>query len=202
MTALATRRGRPRAFDRTGALRAAQRSIWEHGYEGMSLSQLEIVMGIGKTSLYAAFGSKLELLKEAADLYLSEAGTKLRGILDGNASTRDAISGFLAACAEDFTDPSRPPGCFLVIAAPACSEENAPAIAFLRERRMAVHALIVARLERGMAEGDLRAGASVDSLAEHIMTIVHGMSIQARDGSSRQALMQTARWAVLPLDQL
>jgi AcrR family transcriptional regulator len=199
MTTTTAKRGRPRAFDRDQALRAAQRLIWQHGYEAMSLSQLEIAMGIGKTSLYAAFGSKLELLQEAADLYLQEAGGKLRGVLDGDTNTYEAMAHFLEICAEDFTDPSRPKGCFLVAAAPVCSEENVQAIMFLRDRRAAVGNLIRSRLERGITDGDLTADVPIAALSEYIMTVVHGMSIQARDGSTEQALRQTVALALLPL---
>jgi AcrR family transcriptional regulator len=199
MTALSATRGRPRAFNRDQALRAAQRFIWQHGYEAMSLSQLEIVMGIGKTSLYAAFGSKLELLQEAAELYLKEAGGKLTGVLDSDTSTCDAMAHFLEICAEDFTDPSRPKGCFLVAAAPVCSEDNEQAIIFLRDRRAAVSNLIRSRLERGISEGDITSTTPVAAITEYIMTVVHGMSIQARDGSTELALKQTVAMALLPL---
>jgi len=60
----------------------------------MSLSQLEAAMGIGKTSLYAAFGSKLGLLREAAELYLAEEGAalaELRGEIDGGANANTLI---------------------------------------------------------------------------------------------------------------
>jgi AcrR family transcriptional regulator len=184
MSASLAKRGRPRAFDRDGALRAAQRLIWSHGYEAASLSQLEAAMGIGKTSLYAAFGSKFDFLKEAADLYLGEAGGKIATLLDAQPTALGGLERFFAVCAEDFTDPSRPHGCFLVSAAMACSIENEDAAGFLREGRAKVGALITARLRRGVAEGDLRPGAPVDALGEYLITVLHGMSIQARDGRS------------------
>lgn len=191
MSTTAARRGRPRAFDRSRALRAAQDLIWRHGYEAMSLSQLELAMGIGKTSLYAAFGSKLGLLREAADLYLAEAGGKLRSALDAPGTTLASIRRVLEICAADFTDPSRPQGCFLVTTAPVCSEDNAEAVAFLKERRAVVAAQVRDRLRRGQREGDMPADADIDSLVEYLMTVIHGMAIQARDGSGERALMST-----------
>jgi AcrR family transcriptional regulator len=199
MATALSRRGRPRAFDREQALRAAQGLIWRHGYEAMSLSQLEAAMGIGKTSLYAAFGSKRELLREAADLYLAEAGGALRTIL-GNAPT--ALSGLrrlLEVCAADFTDPARPYGCFLVSAAIVCSPENAEASVFLKDGRAAVGRLIGERLSRGIAEGDLRAEAPLVAMTEFALTILHGMTIQARDGRSEGDLKGTVDIAITSL---
>ncbi len=45
-----------------------------------------------------------------------------------------------------------------------------------------------ARLERGMAHGDLAPGADVDALAAYFSTVLEGLSIQARDGTSRETM--------------
>jgi AcrR family transcriptional regulator len=199
MTTALTKRGRPREFDRDLALRAAQKLIWQHGYEAASLTQLETAMGIGKTSLYAAFGSKLELLREAADLYLTEAGAMIRTILDGAPTAFGGLRHLLEICAADFTDPARPYGCFLVAAATVCSEENAEAAVFLREGRAAVGGLIKARLQRGVDQGDIRTNAPVQVINEYVLTVLHGMSIQARDESTKAQLLETVDLAMSAL---
>ena len=58
---------RPREFDRTKALHQAVEAFWEMGYEGTSTATLVERLGIGRSSLYAAFGSKDELYAEAMD---------------------------------------------------------------------------------------------------------------------------------------
>ncbi|WP_394891526.1 TetR/AcrR family transcriptional regulator [Mesorhizobium sp. AaZ16] len=65
----ASSKGRPRGFDRAEALRHAMRLFWAKGYDGASLADLTAVMGINPPSLYAAFGSKEALFREATDLY-------------------------------------------------------------------------------------------------------------------------------------
>jgi AcrR family transcriptional regulator len=196
-----SRRGRPRAFDREQALRAAQELIWRHGYEAMSLSQLEAAMGIGKTSLYAAFGSKLDLLREATDLYLAETGAKMRAILEAPGPTMASLRSFFAMLAKDLTDPERPRGCFLVMAAPACARGNEDAIRFVQERRAAVTAILRARLLLGREAGDLTPEADPDLLAGYLMTVIHGLSIQARDNHSQQALQSSCDLALVALSR-
>ncbi len=68
-------RGRPRAFDRTVALRGAMEVFWELGYEGAKLTDLTGAMNINSASLYNAFGSKEQLFREAVELYGSTTGS-------------------------------------------------------------------------------------------------------------------------------
>lgn len=62
-------RGRPRAFDRDTALQRAMDVFWVRGYEGASLAALTEAMEIRPPSLYAAFGSKEGLFREALAHY-------------------------------------------------------------------------------------------------------------------------------------
>ena len=45
------------------------RLFWRHGYEGVSFGQLTAALGIAAPSLYAAFGNKAALYREALDRY-------------------------------------------------------------------------------------------------------------------------------------
>jgi len=65
---------RPREFNRQAALKIAMDLFWKHGYEGVSIAELTTAMKIAPPSLYAAFGSKAELYKEAIDAYQSRPG--------------------------------------------------------------------------------------------------------------------------------
>ena len=65
-------RGRPREFCVDNALATALRIFWSKGYEGTSLSDLTEAMGITRPSLYAVFGNKEQLFRQALDLYERE----------------------------------------------------------------------------------------------------------------------------------
>ncbi|GMA85693.1 hypothetical protein GCM10025868_09430 [Angustibacter aerolatus] len=52
--------GRPRQFDEDGVLRTAREQFWATGYAGTSMETIAAATGLGKGSLYGAFGGKRE----------------------------------------------------------------------------------------------------------------------------------------------
>ncbi len=68
---------RPRTFDETDVVAAARDQFWSRGYAATSVDDLTAVTGLGKGSLYGAFGDKHGLFLRALDDYI---GTALEGV--------------------------------------------------------------------------------------------------------------------------
>lgn len=193
-------RGRPRAFDRDAALLRAMRLFWERGYEATSLSDLTAVMGIRSPSLYAAFGSKEGLFREALALYgQTEGGTTERALAQ-ESTARAAIEEMLRGHAVAYTQPGKPPGCMVVLAAINCTEQNVGVQRLLAEGRRTVVESLRARLEQGVADGDLPPHVDTQALTSFYATVLHGLSIQARDGYSREELLRVVDTAMAAWD--
>ncbi|WP_062996339.1 TetR/AcrR family transcriptional regulator [Nocardia mikamii] len=180
-------RGRPRSFDRDAALRQAMMAFWNDGYEATSMSDLTAAMGIASPSIYACFGSKEQLFREAVELYDSIAGCPARQALDHAPGAREAVDEMLSTSADFYTDPATPPGCMVVMAT-TWSALSPDVRAHLADLRRGMQAAIAARLRRAVAEGDLPDDAAVDTMAAFYTTVQQGMSIQARDGATRADL--------------
>jgi AcrR family transcriptional regulator len=70
--------GRPRQFDEKHVLRAVREQFWNAGYAATSLEDLKRVSGLGKGSLYAAFGDKHQLFLRALRSYNDANDSALR----------------------------------------------------------------------------------------------------------------------------
>jgi len=105
--ALPVRRGRPRNFDRNQVLLKAMQTFWENGYEGTSMTQLVDAMGIGSPSIYAAFGSKEELFREAVELYVASEANAAWWALDQIENTQQAVQATFFASIDAFFHAKR-----------------------------------------------------------------------------------------------
>lgn len=180
-------RGRPRTFDRADALRQAQELFWERGYEGVSIGELTRALGLSPTSLYAAFGSKEQLFREAIERYDAvEGAVSARALAEPTA--RAAIEALLRVNAAAYADPGTPLGCMVVLSATNTTAANDRVGAFLAERRAADRAAVLERIRRGVEDGDLPADTDAAALAGFVSTVHEGLSIAARDGAAAAAL--------------
>ncbi len=187
--------GRPREFDVDKALDRALQVFWRRGYEGASLPALTKAMRISRPSLYAAFGSKEGLFRQAIDRYVDGPAAATQEALN-EPTARRVVERLFAASVELITDARNPRGCFLVQGALACGET---ADCLRREMAARRDALVVAlreRFERAVSERDLPAEAEPADLARFVATVLHGMSVQAASGAKRDELERVAAIAL------
>ncbi|HEX6418572.1 MAG TPA: TetR/AcrR family transcriptional regulator [Acidimicrobiales bacterium] len=196
------RRGRPRSFDRQQALRRAMEVFWAHGYEGASLSELTSAMGINSPSLYAAFGSKEQLFREAVRLYDATEGAATTRAMAEEPTARAAVEAMLRDNVEAYADPATPRGCMVVLAAATGAVASTEVQEFLAENRRQTLAVLGERIERGIHDGDLPPGTDAQGVAAFYVTILQGLSIQARDGASRARLHAVVDGAMAAWDTL
>lgn len=188
-------RGRPRAFDRDAALKAAMELFWRKGFSATSMADLCAAMGINAPSLYAAFGSKEALYEAALRQYEQAASPLIWGAFEAAPTARESITGLLMASAANLPGTDRPPGCMITLA--TAGQEGCTRLGDLvAQARAEGEAMIAARLRRAVAEGELPSGTDIVALAAFYACVQHGMSIEARDGADRQKLEAIARCAL------
>jgi TetR/AcrR family transcriptional regulator, copper-responsive repressor len=194
MKALEKPRGRPRSFDRDKALERAMLVFWRQGYEATSVNDLTRAMRINPPSLYAAFGDKEHLYLEALERYQQSRLESVTKWLEEEPTAKAAVARLLTEAAGLLVRCGAPRGSMLVLSAMNCADASLQSE--LAQRRAAGRTILKARIDRGAGEGELLAGSDTAALTDFYITVFQGMSVQARDGATRQSLLATARTAM------
>ena len=191
-------RGRPRSFDIDIALDRAVEVFWKHGFEGSSLDELTAAMGLGKPSLYAAFGNKESLYLKALERYVNLLIERHAGLLTDEPDGRCAVEAFLHSLAEMLTNPSLPGGCFIINGTADCGGASIPVKVelALRKALQGSEMMLRKRLLRAQRDGQLSLNARTEDLAALFASLIAGLAVQAKSGTSEAKLHLIIRTAM------
>lgn len=184
-------RGRKRAFDDQAALQTAMELFWRQGYEGTSIADLTLALGINPPSLYAAFGSKQGLFEKALDRYICERTARVEEAM-AQPTARQAVSDLLTGRVEVFTVPGLPAGCMTVQAGMASGEPHHEIVDLLAAAREEMRRTVLERFNKAVAGGDLPVGTDCAALARYVMAAIYGLSVEAASGAPREELQAAA----------
>jgi AcrR family transcriptional regulator len=188
--------GRPREFDREEALEAAMVLFWRKGFAAASMNDLCDAMGVRSPSLYAAFGSKEALFLEALGRYVETIGPPVWGGLGEGKTARAGVENLLLAATESLPQSrAKPAGCMGALGA-VCDEWPAGIAEAVRKVRLEMLGLLRARLEAGLANGELTPATDIEALSRFYLGVYEGMAVQARDGATSTELKAVARMAM------
>lgn len=166
--------------------------FWRHGYDGVSVAQLGVAMGIAPPSLYAAFGSKEALYREALERYLATLGRLGVEELAQSGDAGEGVRTLLRTAASAFSRPGLPGGCMVGIGALRCAEGSEVAEQATAQLRGASAQVLLRRIERARREGEIDSQSTPRALADFYSAVIEGMSVLARDGASGQRLQAVA----------
>jgi AcrR family transcriptional regulator len=161
--------GRPQEFDTAQAVRAARRVFWEQGYAEASMPDLENATGVGRSSIYHAFGSKRGLFDATVASYLDEVvRPRLRPLYDDPVDP-DAVVTYLRAIQTSARKAGGANGCLLINTATSPLGADAVVSRVVAEYR--------AELQDGLRRGfqarfPERSTAAIERLAETCTALV------------------------------
>ncbi len=186
---------RPREFDRDIALQRAMEVFWAKGFAATSTEELLSAMGIGRQSLYNAFGDKRQLYLEALRSYQREITSAHLSRLSAPASSLDGIRDLLIGLAPA-DDALRTLGCMGVSSVAEFGATD-PELLAMRERVSPIlQARLLARLEEGQATGEVDPALDLAQAAAFIQITMAGMQVAARGGAGSAELHALARFTV------
>jgi AcrR family transcriptional regulator len=196
-------RGRPKTFDRSVALDQAMKLFWERGYIGTSFDDLIGAMGISPSSFYNTFGSKERLYQEAAEAYAVQSRKWFAAELEAPTDTRTAFRRLLTKGAQEITRDDQPVGCMISLACIQVPPALEPVRQMMAGYRCGAETAMAERIQRGIDKGDVPNSTNVQALAAFYSALSRGMAVLARDGATRDRLLEIVEigmqaWPVAP----
>lgn len=178
-------------FDINAALDQAMQVFWQRGYADASLDALGSATGLGRGSLYGAFGNKDALFGQCLDRYASIYGTQYEQALAAHPGDPvRAVEAFFGVVLGRIADPSVPSGCLIAQSAaqsPTLKEENGAQVRGLLDvQRQRV------RTALADSSADIR---TLDELAVFVVAVNQSLAVLSRAGTSDAELRSVARLA-------
>jgi len=183
---------RPREFDADDALERAMRVFWAKGYESTSLNDLCNATGLGRSSLYAAFGDKHTLYLQALDHYEDTSAARMAAALAGPQPFRKAIAAVVERMIEDIVAGPGRRGCFIGNCAAEMARNDRTAAARVRRSLERIEAAIRDAVESARKRGEFAARADVDALARFLTAGIQGLRLVGKANPDRAALEDIA----------
>lgn len=177
--------GRPRTFDKDAVLALARDAFWTKGYEATSLDDLMRATGLGKGSLYAAFGDKHRLFLDVLEGYSAWRLEGVRAALRGDGPALARLHAFFrvdgAASARSLAAAR---GCLLVNSTTEVASHDEAVRTLSRRTYGAVEDMLTDTVARAVKEGDLPAATDPRELGRLLLAVLQGMEFLGKSGMS------------------
>jgi AcrR family transcriptional regulator len=187
---------RPREFDEDQVLDAATQVFWERGYGGASIQDLVDATGLGRASLYGAFGDKQAIFGRVLARYQERVGQELAAAAAGR-SPLEALEALAIRWVEMSSPRSGPRGCMLVLAGTSCSAEDAWVQEALTKASRSNEATFERMFRLAQSQGEIAADRDPAALARLFLVLMQGVATSARAGIlSRERLQEAVATAL------
>jgi TetR/AcrR family transcriptional repressor of nem operon len=185
--------GRPKEFDPEKALSAATDLFWRNGYGTTTPAELVDTLGIGKGSLYNAFGCKHALFEQALRRYGDERVAKLTAALNDRGPVRARLQAALERIAAPENAHLRRRGCLAVNAVTELGPRDKAVTRMVRSVFERMQKAFQRTLEEGQRSGELRSDRDAKDLATMLLTLSLGTTIMGKALDEAGPLQDAAR---------
>jgi TetR/AcrR family transcriptional repressor of nem operon len=190
---------RPREFDEQSVLNAARDQFWMTGYAGTSMDAIAAATGLGKGSLYGAFGGKRELFHRMYDDHCNATiGSANRQLSGDDEQAFERLTAYLlghaTACAE-----RRQHGCLVAKATAELTEHDEVVSARSLTTFESVQLALAGNLEACQRNGDINPAADAQQLAGLLLTVHRGIEALGKAGTDESTLRSITETALASL---
>jgi TetR/AcrR family transcriptional repressor of nem operon len=190
---------RHKEFDTDAAVENAMQQFWSDGYAGTTPQRLVDALGIGRGSLYNAFGSKHELYERALTRYRDRESQRVIDALDGPGPAIDRLRDAVRVVAGSASAGGGRRGCLMTNAATELGEDDQTVANLVRSTFQRQRDAFRLTLRQGQAEGTVDKARDADEMAAYLLTLLNGVQVLARvvpSAGSVDALVDNALRAI------
>jgi TetR/AcrR family transcriptional regulator, transcriptional repressor for nem operon len=190
---------RSKSFSPASTLQQVADVFVERGYDGASLAQLEAASGLGKQSLYNAFGDKKAMYLSAVECATARWAS-VQALMKSAPNGRLAVDRFFDRLAQDCASGDAQRHSCIVSAGLLEGIDDLDIQARLHCKWQSTHALLKDAIVRGQADGSIATHTRPQDLADHLMTTMSGLRVMARTQPGAARLKRVVAQALSVLD--
>jgi TetR/AcrR family transcriptional repressor of nem operon len=190
---------RPRTFDPEQVLDAATDVFWRKGYAATTPQDLCDATGLGRGSLYNAFTGKRELFDRVLERYNQRGSVAQLDVLDGPKQVKERIRDLLMLTLRNDQSGVRRAGCLAVSTAVQMGGNDEQLTKVLRKRFGETETALIAAIEFGQAEKEIRDDVPARRLARLVISSMYGMTVLNDVFADRRRLLDVVDAAVAVL---
>jgi len=187
---------RSKDFDEEEILRKAIHIFWEKGYNATSIHDLIDGLGIGRSSIYHAFGDKHKLFVQALEFYQSEGTAKIRNTIDNAPSLKVAVETLLNGVINDVLQEACPKGCFKINSEVEVAAQDEIVRQLVYNDDLLIEDALYQAFKKAQQSGEIDAAKDPLALARFICNTISGMRVYAKFRSERAFFEDIAKTAL------
>ncbi|AKH82122.1 TetR family transcriptional regulator [Streptomyces sp. CNQ-509] len=188
---------RPREFDEEAVLDVAREQFWTKGYAGTSMDAIAAATGLGKGSLYGAFGGKKQLFLRIFDTYCARIADAMASGLTGPDDQAYArLCAHIRAAAAGVAADKRHHGCLLAKGAAELSEHDPDVAVRARRTLEGIATTLAEDIRAAQRHSDLDPAADADQLATLVVAVLRGIEALGKAGIDADRLESVAETAI------
>src|SRR5215217_3580516 len=174
---------RPRTFDESDVVAAARDEFWSRGYAATSIDDLTAATGLGKGSLYGAFGHKHALYLRALDDYIGSALDSVRAQLrDGSNKAYDRLIRHIRSQVNAVAGDKKLRGCMMAKSAAELAATDDDVERAVEQAYASWHAELIDCIRAAQRDGDIDAKRNAPALATTLLALLRGLEALHKGG--------------------
>ncbi|MEU8118658.1 TetR/AcrR family transcriptional regulator [Spirillospora sp. NPDC049024] len=171
--------------------------FWARGYAGTSMDAIAAATGLGKGSLYGAFGGKQQLFLRIFDAYCARTVDAVTNGLTGPEDGAYArLCAHIRAAAAGIAADQLHRGCLLAKGAAELSEHDPGVTARSRKTLECIATMLADGIRAAQRHGDLDRAADADRLAILVLAVLRGIEALGKAGIDPDRLESVAETAI------